>query len=163
MAHWCAAIRVRGKGRYAQLRITQRCSYGSAISLLLANLFMHYAFDRWLTEHYPQVQFERYCDDVVVHATSYEQAVKVREAIAHRLAEFGLELHPDKTRIVYCKDGDRRGQYPVTSFTFLGYDFRSRRATGKTGTLFTGYLPAVSKAAKKKIGNQIRTWRLCRK
>jgi RNA-directed DNA polymerase len=136
---------------------------GSAISPLLANLFMHYAFDRWLTEHYPQVRFERYCDDAVVHATSYEQAVTVREAIAHRLAEFGLELHPDKTRIVYCKDSNRRGRYPVTAFTFLGYDFRPRRATGKTGTLFTGYLPAVSKAAKKKIGNQIRTWRLGRR
>jgi RNA-directed DNA polymerase len=136
---------------------------GSAISPLLANLFMHYAFDRWLTEHYPQVRFERYCDDAVVHCSSHEQAVALREAIAQRLAEFGLALHPDKTRIVYCKDSNRVGRYPVISFTFLGYDFRPRRATGKTGRLFSGYLPAVSKAAKKKIGNQIRAWRLGRR
>lgn len=135
---------------------------GSAISPLLANLFMHYAFDRWLAENYPHVRFERYCDDAVVHCVSHEQAVTVRDAIAHRLARFGLELHPDKTRIVYCKDSNRHGQYPVTAFTFLGYDFRPRKATGKTGTRFTGYLPAVSKAAKKKIGNQIRHWRLGR-
>jgi RNA-directed DNA polymerase len=136
---------------------------GSAISPLLANLFMPYAFDRWLAENYPQVRFERYCDDAVVHCNSQDQALKVREAITNQLAEFGLEPHPDKTRIVYCKDSNRHGQYPVTAFTFLGYDFRPRRATGKTGTRFTGYLPAVSKAAKKKIGNQIRTWRLGRR
>lgn len=124
---------------------------------------MHYAFDTWLTWNHPQARFERYCDDAGVHCVSYEQAVPLREAIAQRLAAFGLILHPDKTRIVYCKDSKRRDQFPVTSFTFLGYDFRPRRATGKTGTLFTGYLPAVSKAAKKKIGNQIRTWRLCRR
>lgn len=135
---------------------------GSAISPLLANLFMHDAFDTWLTHNFPQVRFERYCDDAVVHCHSLEQAQKVRQAIAHRLAGFGLELHPEKTRIIYCKDSNRRGRYPDISFTFLGYDFRPRKATGKNGTRFTGYLPAVGKAAKKKIGNQIRSWRLGR-
>jgi RNA-directed DNA polymerase len=135
---------------------------GSAISPLLANLFMHYAFDTWLSRNYPSVRFERYCDDAVVHCVSYEQAVAVREAIAHRLAEFGLTLHPEKTRIVYCKDSNRRDRYPVTGFTFLGYDFRPRKATSKHGAHFTGFLPAVSEPAKKKVGNQIRSWRLGR-
>lgn len=136
---------------------------GSAISPLLTNMFMHYAFDTWLARNYPAVTFERYCDDAVVHCRSHEQAETVREAIAHRLAEFGLTLHPDKTRIVYCQDSKRRGRYPGVSFTFLGYDFRPRAATGRNGKRFTGFLPAVSKPAQKKIGNQIRSWRLARR
>jgi RNA-directed DNA polymerase len=136
---------------------------GSAISPLLANLFMHYAFDRWLTEQHPGVGFERYCDDAVVHCRSYAQAVMVRDALAVRLAEFGLRLHPDKTRIVYCKDSKRRSSHEVTSFVFLGYEFRPRRAVGKNGKRFTGFLPAVSTAAIKKIGDQIRSWRLRRR
>lgn len=136
---------------------------GSAISPLLANLFMHYAFDRWLAEQYPGVGFERYCDDAVVHCRSHAQAVSVREALAARLAEFGLRLHPDKTRIVYCKDDNRRGLHEVTAFVFLGYEFRPRRAVGKNGDRFTGFLPAISTAAIKKIGEQIRSWRLGRR
>jgi RNA-directed DNA polymerase len=136
---------------------------GSAISPLLANLFMHYAFDRWLSEQHPGVRFERYCDDAVVHCRSYEQTVRVRDAIAARLATFGLRLHPDKTRIVYCKDTKRRGTHEVTSFVFLGFEFRPRRAVGKNGNRFTGFLPAVSPAAIKKIGDQIRSWRLGRR
>jgi RNA-directed DNA polymerase len=97
---------------------------GSAISPLLANLVMHYAFDAWMAREFPSLTFERYCDDVVVHCTSQSQAGKVRDAIAGRLAAVGLELHPDKTRIVYCKDADRRGSHEHTQFTFLGYTFR---------------------------------------
>src|SRR6266567_4030801 len=89
---------------------------GSAISPLLANVFLHYAFDMWLAREHPGVAFERYCDDAVIHCTSQEQAVMVRDALAARLAEVGLELHPDKTRVVYCKDADRRGDHEVTSF-----------------------------------------------
>ena len=136
---------------------------GSAISPLLANLFMHYAFDRWLADNHPQVRFERYCDDAVVHCRSHEQAVLVREAIAARLAEFGLRLHPDKTRIVYCKDSKRRGEHETTSFVFLGFEFRPRRARSRHGKLFVGFLPAISPDAAKKIGNQIRSWRLGRR
>jgi RNA-directed DNA polymerase len=93
---------------------------GSAISPLIANLFMHYAFDAWMARQFPAVRFERYCDDAVGHCASEQQARQVRDAIAGRLAEVGLELHPGKTRIIYCKDEDRRDDHEVTSFTFLG-------------------------------------------
>ncbi len=94
---------------------------GSAVSPVLANLYLHYAFDMWLAREHPGVTFERYCDDAVIHCTSQAQAVMIRDALAARLAEVGLELHPDKTRVVYCKDADRRGDHEVTSFTFPGY------------------------------------------
>ena len=134
---------------------------GSAISPLLANLFMHYACDSWMAREYPTVQFERYCDDIVVHCRSEDQAHLVRRGIAARLAECGgLQLHPDKTRIVYCKDGTRRGSYEHTSFTFLGYTFRSRRVRLKTGKYFFGFNPAISDEAAKRVRAQIRSWRL---
>jgi len=134
---------------------------GSAISPLLANLFMHYAFDAWMAREFPAVRFERYCDDVVVHCHSQAQAHRVREAIAVRLAACGgLRLHPDKTRIVYCKDGRRRGLYEHTSFTFLGYGFRSRKVRTKTGKYFFSFNPAISDEDAKRIRQQIRSWRL---
>jgi RNA-directed DNA polymerase len=134
---------------------------GSAISPLLANLFMHYAFDRWMAREFPAVRFERYCDDVVVHCRSEGQARLVRDAIAKRLAECGgLQLHPDKTRIVYCKDGKRRGSYEHTSFTFLGYGFRVRKVRTRHGEYFFGFNPAISDEAAKRIRAQVRAWRL---
>jgi RNA-directed DNA polymerase len=131
---------------------------GSAISPLIANLFMHYAFDTWLARKCPGVRFERYCDDAVVHCASEQQARHVRNAIAGRLAEVGLELHPGKTRIVYCKDADRRGDHEVTSFTFLGYEFRPRLAKNRHGKHFVSFLPAVSTEAMKAMGKEIRSW-----
>jgi RNA-directed DNA polymerase len=131
---------------------------GSAISPLLANLFMHYAFDAWIAREFPGVRFERYCDDAVVHCASEKQARQVRDAIAGRLAEAGLELHPGKTRIVYCKDDDRRDDHEVTSFTFLGYEFRPRLAKSKYGKHFVSFLPAVSTEAMKAMGAEIRSW-----
>jgi RNA-directed DNA polymerase len=136
---------------------------GSAISPLLANLFMHYAFDTWMAREFPNIQFERYCDDAVVHCRSEPQAHQVRDAIAARLAQVGLELHPDKTRIVYCKDADRRDDHEVTSFTFLGYEFRPRLAKSRTGHHFVSFLPAVSPAAMKAMGREIRSWHLARR
>lgn len=134
---------------------------GSAISPLLANLFMHYAFDTWMVQEFPAVAFERYCDDVVVHCRSEAEAHQVRDAIAGRLADCGgLQLHPDKTRIVYCKDGRRRGSYEHTSFTFLGYGFRVRKVRTKRGEYFFGFNPAISDEAAKSIRAQIRSWRL---
>ena len=90
---------------------------GSSISPLLANLFLHYAFDAWMKKGFPNVRFERYCDDAVVHCKTEKQAQFVREAIARRLAQCGLELHPDKTRIVYCKDENRQAATETSNST----------------------------------------------
>ena len=136
---------------------------GSAVSPVLANLYLHYAFDMWLAREHPGVAFERYCDDAVIHCTSQAQAVMVRDALAARLAEVGLELHPDKTRVVYCKDADRRGDHEVTSFTFLGYTFRPRLAKNRWGKHFVSFLPAVSKDAVKAMSREIRSWHIARR
>jgi RNA-directed DNA polymerase len=136
---------------------------GSAISPVSANLYLHYAFDMWLVRTFPEVAFERYCDDAVIHCVSEEQARQVRDALAVRLAAVGLELHPDKTRIVYCKDADRRGDHEVTSFTFLGYTFRPRLAKSKHGKHFVSFLPAVSRDAVTAMGREIRSWHIARR
>jgi RNA-directed DNA polymerase len=134
---------------------------GSAVSPVLSNLFMHYTFDAWMAREHPGIQFERYCDDVVVHCRNEAQAHQMREAIAGRLAECGgLELHPQKTRIVYCRDRNRRGSAEHTAFTFLGYGFRVRKLRTKYGDFFFGFSPAVSDEAAKQIRVQIRRWRL---
>lgn len=136
---------------------------GSAISPVLANLFMHYAFDMWLTREFPTVTFERYCDDAVVHCVTQRQAHQVLAAIIERLGSFGLQVHPDKTKIVYCKDDNRRGSTEHDRFTFLGYDFRRRTTMSKSGNMFLSFLPAPSKDALKAIGKQIRSWHLGRR
>ncbi len=133
---------------------------GSAISPLLANLFMHYAFDKWMQRTFPRIRFERYCDDVVVHCASEQQARDVREAIAQRLAECRLEMHREKTRIVYCKDDYRRGHYEHERFDFLGYSFRPRLVKSKYGKHFVSFTPGVSDEAAKTIRRTIRSWRL---
>jgi RNA-directed DNA polymerase len=135
---------------------------GSAISPVLANLFMHYASDAWLARVFPTVAFERYADDAVLHCRSEHQARAVLAALHERMAQVGLELHPDKTRIVYCKDGTRRGTYDHTAFTFLGFTFRARGVRLKNGRMFTGFNPAVSKDALTKMGATVRAWRLHR-
>ena len=133
---------------------------GSAVSPVLANLFMHYAFDMWLAREFPQVEFERYADDAVVHCTTERQARHVLAALTERMGQVGLRLHPDKTKIVYCKDVLRRQDYPVTSFTFLGFTFRPRRAMGRNGRLFVSFSPAASPEALKEMGQRVRRWRL---
>jgi RNA-directed DNA polymerase len=133
---------------------------GSAISPLLANVFLHYAFDAWMAREHPAVRFERYCDDVIVHASSERQARDLRTAIASRLAECGLELNEHKTRIVYCKSSVRRGSHEHMSFDFLGYTFRPRLSRNKAGDEFVGFLPAVSDATRKRSGREVRRWRL---
>jgi RNA-directed DNA polymerase len=133
---------------------------GSAVSPVLANLFLHYAFDAWMTRTFPAVQFERYADDAIVHCATEEQAERLLEAIGSRLAEVGLQLNPAKTRIVYCQDGRRRLDHEHTSFTFLGFTFRARGARARNGVNFTGFLPAVSKEALNKMSREVRRWRL---
>jgi RNA-directed DNA polymerase len=135
---------------------------GSAVSPVLANLFMHYAFDMWLVREFPTVDFERYADDAVVHCRSRQQAERVLAALHERMAQVGLELHPDKTRIVYCQDSNRRGEFDCVAFTFLGFTFQPRDARRKDGVRFTRFLPAISKDAQKRISAQVRSWRLHR-
>jgi RNA-directed DNA polymerase len=133
---------------------------GSAVSPVLANLFLHYAFDLWMAREFPAVTFERYVDDAVVHCESETQARAVVTAIAERMEQVGLRLHPDKTKIVYCKDGKRRGSYEHTSFTFLGFTFRQRRVRDKNGKQFSSINPAISKDALNRLGAEVRSWRL---
>jgi RNA-directed DNA polymerase len=136
---------------------------GSAVSPILANLFMNYAFDMWMRREFPSIQWERFADDLVVHCVSKRQAEHVLSAIAARMEEVGLRLHPKKTRIVYCKDGTRRGKHEHTSFTFLGYTFRQREAKSKTGKRFSSFLPAMSDEAQKTKGTELRRMSLHRR
>lgn len=134
---------------------------GSAVSPCLANLFLHYAFDRWMAREFPAVRFERYVDDAVVHCVSERQALAVKEAIGARMAQVGLNLHPGKTRIVYCGDSNRRDRHDDVTFGFLGYTFRPRAALNKrTGAMFTSFAPAMSRDKLTAKGEEVRVWRL---
>lgn len=133
---------------------------GGVISPLLANLFLHYAFDRWMQKHYPEVPFERYADDAICHLRTEEQAEELKAALQKRFEECGLKLHPQKTQIVYCRDNRRRKDYPRQKFDFLGFTFRPRTAKNKKGEIFVGFNPAVSNKAVRKMNQQIRSWKL---
>lgn len=139
---------------------TKGTPQGGVISPLLANLFLHYAFDAWMRRTFPGVQFERYADDALVHCMNEGQARSVLEAIRGRLAQCGLELHPMKTRIVYCKDDDRPGEHEHVKFDFLGYSFQPRRAKNRWGRYFVSFLPAISTKSAKAIRKTIREWRM---
>lgn len=156
---WLAAPMMLADGTLEQRE--RGTPQGSAISPVLANLFLHYAFDAWMVREFPDVTFERYADDAVVHCVTERQAEQVRAAVQKRMEEVGLELHPDKTKVVYCKDGMRGGDYPTTSFTFLGYTFRARAARDGRRTRSV-FLPAVSAQALKRMGTVIRRWKLHR-
>ncbi len=133
---------------------------GGVVSPVLANLFLHYAFDRWMERTFPRNPWARYADDGVVHCRSKKEAERLLTALQQRMQECGLKLHPDKTRIVYCKDDDRRGQHPVTKFDFLGYTFRPRRSKNRYGKYFVNFTPAVSNQACKAMRHRIRNWRI---
>jgi group II intron reverse transcriptase/maturase len=142
---------------------TQGTPQGGVISPLLANLFLHYAFDAWMQRHYAGVPFARYADDIIVHCRTKSAARAVLGAIRERFLQCGLELHPTKTRIVYCKDARRRGEYESISFDFLSYTFQPRAAKGRGGTVFLAFLPALSARAAHAIWAQIRAWRFMAK
>jgi group II intron reverse transcriptase/maturase len=136
---------------------------GAVISPLLANLFLHYVFDQWMVRHQPGIPFERFADDIICHCWSETQARWLWARLQRRLSICGLELHPQKTKIVYCKDDDRRGHYSHESFDFLGYTFRPRRSKNRWGRYFVNFSPGVSNAAGKAMRQTIRSWRLdCR-
>jgi len=158
IGRWLRAPVQRPDGTIQQR--TKGSPQGAVVSPLVANLFLHYAFDAWMTRTFPHVQFERYADDAIVHCRSERQARMVLDAIRDRMRECGLELHSTKTRIVYCKDSDRRGEYEHVSFDFLGYTFQPRRAKNRHGKYFVSFLPAISTKAAKAIRATIRNWRL---
>jgi len=135
---------------------------GGVVSPVLSNLFMHYAFDQWMAREYSAVPFERYADDALIHCVSLAQAEAVLEAVRQRLKECGLELHPEKMKIVYCKDSNRRGAYELQTFDFLGYTFRPRRAEGRDGRMFVSFIPAMSSKAAKAVRTTIRGWNLAK-
>lgn len=131
---------------------------GGVISPLLANLFLHYAFDTWMSRKYPHVEFERYADDIVVHCVSYEEARDLLAAIRERLAQCRLELHPKKTKIVYCKDDKRTGKHEHEKFDFLGYTFRPRLVRSRRGKFFVSFSPAISGKSAKAVRTRMRSW-----
>jgi RNA-directed DNA polymerase len=133
---------------------------GGVASPLLANLFLHYALDRWLATNYPRVAFERFADDVIVHCKTEREALAMRKVIAERLQNCGLELHPEKTKIVYCKDDDRRRTYLHEKFDFLGYTFRARSSMTRKGKHFVNFSPAISAKAAQAIRTEVRSWKL---
>ena len=131
---------------------TRGTPQGGVISPLLANLFLHYAFDVWMTRTYPTNPWCRYADDGLVHCRTEHEAQAIKAALDVRLLQCGLQLHPDKTKIVYCKDGQRKGTYPNTQFDFLGYTFRPRLVKNrKRNSMFVNFTPAVSKMALKSM------------
>ena len=137
---------------------------GGVISPLLANIFLHHVFDQWISREHPGCPFERYADDVVIHCQSHEQALQVKASVEARLRQCKLQAHPDKTRIVYCRDGKRNRDHPHIQFDFLSYGFGPRGARNRrTGKLFTGFLPAISSKAAKAIVAQVRDWRVHRR
>jgi RNA-directed DNA polymerase len=134
---------------------------GGVISPLLANLYLHYAFDMWMQRENPQVRFERYADDVIIHCRGFEESETLKKRLQQRLEECGLSLHSEKTQVVYCKDSGRHGTYPDISYKFLGYTFRPRAAKNQTtGACFTGFLPAASRDAQKALLQTIKEKRL---
>jgi RNA-directed DNA polymerase len=133
---------------------------GAVVSPLLANLFLHYAFDRWMKENHSDIPFERYADDVICHCRSAAQASSLRQALEVRLAACKLELHPQKTKIVYCKDANRRDNHSEQRFDFLGFTFRPRQSMNRSGRLFVSFSPAISDKAAKAMRETVRRWKL---
>lgn len=159
---WLSAPLQQAEG--ALVARTKGTPQGGVISPLLANIFLHLAFDAWMLEEHRDVPFERYADDVVVHCTTAQRAMLMRTAIEARLARCRLEVHPQKTKIVYCKDANRSGRWQHESFDFLGYTFRPRRARNHRGQYFASFSPAVSRQAAKEMRRTIRrNWVLPRR
>lgn len=133
---------------------------GGVISPVLANLFLHYTFDDFMTKEFPSIPWARYADDGIAHCASLKQAKYLQRRLEERFQLFGLELNLEKTKIVYCKDDDRQWNYQNISFDFLGYTFRPRHSKNRYGKFFTNFLPAIADKAKKAIRKEVRSWRL---
>lgn len=133
---------------------------GGVISPVLANLFLHYVFDNFMSKEFPNIPWVRYADDGALNCVSIKQAQYIIKVLDKRFKTFGLELNLSKTKIVYCKDDDRKEDYENISFDFLGYTFKPRYAKSKHGKYFTSFLPAISEKAKKAIRKEIRSWKI---
>ena len=133
---------------------------GGVVSPILANLFLHYAFDAWVKREMPTIAFCRYADDGILHCRSEQQAEYVLKQIGKRFAKCGLEIHPDKSGIIYCKDKNRKGDYKRISFDFLGFTFQPRRCVNGKGIVHPNFLPAISQTSRKSINQEIRAWHI---
>ncbi|MFC0560941.1 group II intron reverse transcriptase/maturase [Halalkalibacter alkalisediminis] len=133
---------------------------GGVISPVLANLFLHYAFDKWMAINLPSNPFARYADDAVIHCKTEDEARKVLKSLSQRMNECKLELHPSKTKVVYCKDADRKEEHENIAFDFLGYTFRPRLSKNRWGKHFVNFTPAISNKSKKSIQQKVRDWKL---
>lgn len=148
-----------GKDGSIEIR-TKGTPQGGVVSPLLSNLFLHYVFDKWLETNHPDNPFSRYADDGVVHCKTEAEAQSLMKALSARFIDCGLELHPKKTSIAYCKDDDRGQDYPTTSFDFLGFTFRPRRSKNRFGKFFVNFSPAVSNTAATAMRKKARKWKL---
>lgn len=143
---------------------TKGTPQGGVISPVLSNLFLHYVFDVWMTRNHSKKQWCRYADDAVVHCKTEEEAKNLLAGLKVRFESCHLELHPEKTKVVYCQDANRKERYPNTMFTLLGYEFRRRPARAKgSNILFMSFTPAVSKEAQKAMRAKIREAKLSSK
>lgn len=133
---------------------------GGVISPVLANIFLHYAFDVWMERNYPTALFARYADDAIIHCKSEKEAKEIKEALNQRMKQCKLELHPDKTKIVYCKDEDRTEDYPTTQFDFLGYTYKAVYIKCRDGKLRNNFIASASQKACKNIRDKIKELKL---
>jgi RNA-directed DNA polymerase len=157
---WLEAEIVLPDGK--QIKPGKGTPQGGVVSPLLANLFLHYAHDKWLQDNFPDNPFERYADDILIHCRTKNHAITILNALKQRLQACGLEMHPVKTKIVCCETKGKQCAKEIYQFNFLGHTFQRRLAKGKNDKHFTGFLPAISKSARKDIVREIRSWRLHR-